>query len=72
MYENFTIFFLALFYEIDCIVEDTLNVFFVVIFQVVALVFYTLLLIIVFTVISCTIDYMCDAKVLERFNILCN
>ena len=72
MHKYFTVFLLALLYKFNSIVEDTLNIFFGVVFQVVAFVFDTLFLIIVFTVVSCTIDYVCDAKVLECFNILCH
>ena len=55
--------------EIDCIVEDTCDILTIVIFQVIALVFDPLFLVVVITVICRAVDHMSDAKVLKDLSI---
>ena len=42
------------------------------ILQMITLVDHTLVLMVVFTIISCTVDHMCDANILKYFRIFGN
>lgn len=62
----------AIDHELDCVVETASNVFSNMILQMVALVDHTLILMVVFTVISRAVYHMRDANVLEYFCIFSN
>ena len=55
--------------ELDCVVEDTGNILFVMISQVIGLVHDALVLVIILTVVSSAVDHMRDAEVLKDFSV---
>lgn len=60
----------CIFHELDGVVEDTGDVFLHMILQVVTLVDHSFGLVVIVTVISCTIHNVGDPDVLEYFSIL--
>ena len=58
--------------ELDCVVEDACNVFLVMVTQVIAFVDHALALMVVVTVVCCTVDHMRNAKALKNFAIFCH
>lgn len=69
---DFATLFPSLHHECDGIVEDTLDVFTDMILQVVAFIYHSLIFVVVFTVISRTVNNMSDSNVLECLTIFCN
>jgi hypothetical protein len=64
--------FAAVLHELNSIVKDARDVFLIMIFQVVSLIYNTLIFEIVFTVIARAVDYVSDSSLFKSRFVLCN